>query len=327
LSKTVASADGLRFVVPVRSIYTGYNSKYFGSEKGLTLYHFVSDQFSGFHFQTVPGTLRDSLYILSGLLENKTALQIKELMSDTAGYSDVVFGLFHLLCYLFSPRLRDLEGVRWWRMDRDADYGLLDGLSKKHVVKASYIASHWDDILRLVASLKLGSVKAPDLMRVLAREGSLSGLGRAIAEVGRVAKTLYLLNYIDQTQYRRRIGTQLNRHEGHNSLVRTVAHGHKGQLYEKYLAGLEEQLGALGFVVNCIVVWNTRYMQAALNWLEAMGEDTLEADVARLSPLKHKHINMLGRYHFELDDLATEGNLRPLRDPNSLDTFELTWED
>jgi len=323
----VASADGLRFVVPVRSIYTGYNSKYFGSEKGLTLYHFVSDQFSGFHFQTVPGTLRDSLYILSGLLENKTALQIKELMSDTAGYSDVVFGLFHLLGYLFSPRLRDLEGVRWWRMDRDADYGLLDGLSKKHLVKAGQVAPHWDDILRLVASLKLGSVKAPDLMRVLAREGNLSGLGRAIAEVGRVAKTLYLLNYIDQPHYRRRIGTQLNRHEGRNSLVRTVAHGHKGQLYEKYLAGLEEQLGALGFVVNCIVVWNTRYMQAALNWLEAMGEDTLEADVARLSPLKHKHINMLGRYHFELDDLARDGHLRPLRDPESLDTFELTWED
>ena len=63
------------------------------------------------------------------------------------------------------------------------------------------------------------------------------------------------------------------------------------------------------------------------SWLEAMGEDTLEADVARLSPLKHKHINMLGRYHFELDDLARDGHLRPLRDPESLDTFELTWED
>ena len=98
-------------------------------------------------------------------------------------------------------------------------------------------------------------------------------------------------------------------------------------------------MGALGFVVNCIVVWNTRYIQAALHWLEAMGEDTLEADLARLSPLKHKHINMrpgpegavqaktLGRYHFELDDLARDGHLRPLRDPESLDTFELNWED
>ena len=103
----------MRFVVPARSIYTGYNSKYFGSEKGLTYYNFVSDQFTGFHFQTVPGTLRDSLYVLSGLLENKTTLQVKELMSDTAGYSDVVFGLFHLLGYLFSPRLKDFEGVRW----------------------------------------------------------------------------------------------------------------------------------------------------------------------------------------------------------------------
>ena len=86
-------------------------------------------------------------------------------------------------------------------------------------------------------------------------------------------------------------------------------------------------MGALGLVANCIVVWNTRYMQPTLHWLETMGEDTLEADVSRLSLLKHKHINMLGRYHFELDDLARDGHLRPLRDPESLDTFELTWED
>ena len=92
----------------------------------------------------------------------------------------------------------------------------------------------------LVASLKLGSVKAPDLMQVLARQSSLSGLRRTIAEIGRVAETLYLLNYIDQPHYGLRIGTQLNRHERRNTLVRTVTHGHKGQLYKKYLAGLEK---------------------------------------------------------------------------------------
>ena len=59
--------------------------------------------------------MRDSLYILSGLLEHKTNLKPQELMSDTAGYSDVVFGLFYLLGYTFSPRLADLEGVRYWR--------------------------------------------------------------------------------------------------------------------------------------------------------------------------------------------------------------------
>ena len=81
----VASADGLRFVVPVRTVHAGPNRKYFGSGRGITYYNFTSDQFTGFHGIVIPGTLRDSLYILEGLLEHQTGLPVKELMADTAG--------------------------------------------------------------------------------------------------------------------------------------------------------------------------------------------------------------------------------------------------
>jgi len=322
----VASADGMRFVVPARNIYTGYNRKYFGSERGITYYNYTSDQFTGFHHIAVPGTLRDSLYILSGLLEHKTTLNPKELMSDTAGYSDVVFGLFYLLGYTFSPRLADLEGVRYWRINRDADYGTLEKLSK-NVIKQEHIVQHWDDVLRLVGSLKLGTVKAPEVMRVLAREGSLSGLGKAVAEIGKVAKTMYLLRYVDDPVYRRRIHTQLNRGEGRHRLARAVCHRRRGELYQKYQRGLEEQLGSLGFVVNCVVLWNTRYAEAILSHLRGIGENVLDEDVARLSPLKFAHINVLGRYHFEMSEEVAGGDLRPLRDPDSLDTLERLWQD
>jgi TnpA family transposase len=121
----VASADGLRFVVPVRTLNAGPNSKYFGTGRGVTYYNFTSDQFTGFHAIVVPGTLRDSLLILEGLLEQQTGLRPHEVMSDTAGYSDLVFGLFWLLGYQFSPRLADLGESRFWRMDPKADYGAL----------------------------------------------------------------------------------------------------------------------------------------------------------------------------------------------------------
>ena len=65
----VASADGLRFVVPVGSLHAGYNSKYFHMERGVTYYNFVSNQFSGFHGIVIPGTLEESPYLLEGLLE------------------------------------------------------------------------------------------------------------------------------------------------------------------------------------------------------------------------------------------------------------------
>ena len=103
----VASANGLRFVTPIRTINAGPNRKYFGSSRGITWYNFVSDQYSGFHGIVIPGTLRDSIFILEGLLEQQTGLNLKEIMSDTAGYSDMVFGLFWLLGYQFSPRLAD----------------------------------------------------------------------------------------------------------------------------------------------------------------------------------------------------------------------------
>ncbi|WP_269845144.1 Tn3 family transposase [Deinococcus arcticus] len=118
----VASADGLRFVVPVRTVHAGWNGKYFGAARGVTYYNFTSDQFTGFHGIVIPGTLRDSLDILSGLLEQQTHLDPREIMTDTHGSSDVVFVLFALLGYQFSPRLADLPDQRFWRLDRDADY-------------------------------------------------------------------------------------------------------------------------------------------------------------------------------------------------------------
>jgi hypothetical protein len=115
----VASADGLRFVVPVRSLHAGPNSKYFGTGRGVTYYNFTSDQFTGFHGIVIPGTLRDSLFLLDGLLEQQTSLRPIEIMTDTAGYSDIVFGLFYLLGYQFSPRIADIGDARFWRINTE----------------------------------------------------------------------------------------------------------------------------------------------------------------------------------------------------------------
>jgi len=308
----VASADGMRFVVPVRTIHAGWNRKYYGSQRGVTYYNFTGDQFTGFHGIVIPGTLRDSLFILAGLLEQQTSLDPREIMADTHGYSEVVFGLFSLLGYRFSPRLADLADQRFWRLSKEDDYGPLNKLGR-HVVNARLIHDHWEDMLRLAGSLKLGRVKAATVMRTLQRAGSLSGLGRAVAELGRVEKTLYLLAYVQDEAYRRRILVQLNRGEGRHALARAIFHGKKGELRQRYREGMEDQLSALGLVVNAVVLWNTRYLQQALEqWQETEGIPNPD-DVARLSPLLHDHVNVLGRYDFTLPENIAAGQLRPLR--------------
>lgn len=309
----VASADGLRFVVPVRSI----NAR----EKGITYYNFLSDQFSGIYALVIPGTLRDSLYLLEGVLEQPTVLRPTEIMADTAAYSDVVFGLFWLLGYQFSPRIAGVGDTRYWRLSNpketstQTNYGVLEGIARNQI-SAKLIEENYDDLLRVAGSLKMGVINATELMRTLYSGKGASTLSRAIGEVGRIAKTLYLLPYIDDPAYRRRVLNQLNRTEDRHTLAWAIFHGKRGEVRQRYREGQEDQLGALGLVLNIVVLWNTLYMDAALSQLRKEGElEILEEDVARLFPLGFAHINMLGRYQFEVPEEVRQGKLRPLRNP------------
>ena len=307
----VASADGMRFVTSVRTVNAGPNRKYFGSNKGITWYNFISDQFSGFHGIVVPGTLRDSIFILEGLLEQQTGLNPTEIMTDTAGASDIIFGLFWLLGYQFSPRLADAGAAIFWRIDKEADYGVLNDLARGFA-NTQRIEQNWDDMLRIAGSLKLGTVQASELIRSLLKSDKPSSLAKAIIEVGRINKTLYLLNYIDDEDYRRRILTQLNRGEGRHSVARVICHGQRGEIRKRYREGQEDQLGALGLVTNAVVLWNTIYMDAARDYLEQKSILIREEDEARLSPLQYGHINVLGHYSFVLSEKIMQGELRPL---------------
>lgn len=307
----VASADGMRFVVPVRSVHAGPNPKYFNRGRGVTWYNLISDQCTGLNAITVPGTLRDSLVLLAVVLEQQTELQPTQIMTDTGAYSDVVFGLFRLLGYRFSPRLADIGGTRFWRVDAQADYGELNALAKQRV-NLDRITPHWDDVLRLIGSLKLGLVPAMGIMRTLQVDDRPTRLAQAIAEIGRIDKTIHTLNFIDDEARRRGTLLQLNLGEGRHSLARDVFHGKRGELFQRYREGQEDQLSALGLVVNMIVLWNTLYIDAVLVQLRREGYTVRPEDEARLSPFGHEHINMLGRYSFSVPDAVARGELRPV---------------
>jgi len=315
----VASADGMRFVVPVRSVHAGPNPKYFGFGRGVTWYNLLSDQCSGLNAITVPGTLRDSLILLAVVLEQQTELQPTKIMTDTGAYSDVVFGLFRLLGYRFSPRLADVGGTRFWRIDASADYGELDFIAKQRI-SLIRIEPYWDDFLRLAGSLKLGMVPATGIMRILQVGDRPTKLALALAEFGRIDKTLHMLNFIDDKNLRRSTLLQLNRGEGRHGLARDVFHGKRGELRQRYREGQEDQLGALGLALNIIVLWNTIYMDAALTQLREEGYPVKEEDVKRLSPFVHeKHIHLQGRFSFAVPESVKRGDLRPLRNPDDKD--------
>ena len=156
----------------------------------------------------------------------------------------------------------------------------------------------------------------PSFMRTIQSGSRTSTLVRAIAELGRIAKTLFLLAYIDDEGYRRRILVQLNRSEGRHRLARAVFHGQRGELRHRYREGQQDQLGALGLLVNAIILWNTRYIERALTQLAQIGLDIRPEGVERIWPLGFQHVNLLGRYSFDLPEQLIRGELRSLRDPS-----------
>jgi TnpA family transposase len=313
----VASADGMRFVVPVATVHAGPNPRYFGRGRGVTWLNVVSDHVLGIGAVVVLGTVRDSLYILDALLDIDAGPRPGQVITDTASYSDQVFGLFRLLGYQFSPRLADLPDQRWWRIDPDGDYGALNSVSR-HRVNLGLVRDNWADLLRLAGSVLAHTVKASEVMRLTQGAGRPTTLGRALAEYGRVAKTLHLLAWVDDPDYRRAVGTRLNVGEGRHSLARKAFFGQRGELRQRYREGQEDQLSALGLVVNMVTLWNTRYMDAALCQLRAGGQTVHDEDVARLSPLGYDHINFHGHYSFS----PPPTTLRPLRDPKTADQDE-----
>jgi TnpA family transposase len=312
----VASADGMRFLVPKTAVHAGPNARYFGRGRGVTWYNMLSDQYSGLGTMVVPGTLRDSLAILALLLDQETELDPIQIMTDTAAYSDAVFGLFWLLGYQFCPRLADIGGARLWRIDKNADYGPL-GEAAEGKINTKLIIENWEDLIRLAGSLKLGHLKAEGVMRILQVRDRPTTLAKALMHLGRLIKTLHILNYIDDAGFRRRILIQLNRQEFRHKLARKIYHGDRGEVRNALRQGQEEQLGALGLVLNAVTHWNAIYMQEAMTKLTAEGMIINPDDIARLSPILWRHINFLGRYDISLPESVAQGKLRPLRDPTS----------
>ncbi|UYY31953.1 transposase (plasmid) [Enterococcus faecalis] len=200
------------------------------------------------------------MYLLEGFLNQPSELTPNQIMTDTAGYSDMIFGLFALLGFQFSPRIANDKGTKLWRIDSDADYHELNTLSQNKI-NLTLIQTYWEEILRVAGSLKSGKVNATELTKALQRNGQPTELGKAITEYGKVYKTKHQLRYISDEIYARQILEQLNKGESRHALCRNIFYGRKGKLYQTYYDGMEEQLNALGLVTNAIIYWNSLYLE------------------------------------------------------------------
>jgi len=225
----VAAVDGIRFVVPVRSIDARPNPKYFGRRRGATWLNLLNDQAVGLAGMVVSGTPRDSLNVIDLIYRQEGGRRPEVIVTDTGSYSDIVFGLLQLLGFDYRPQLADLPDAKLWRIYPGADYGPLAAAARGRI-DLGRVRQHWPDLVRIVASIHTGAVSAHDVIRMLAANGKPTQLGDALAHYGRVFKTLHVLAYVDDETYRRDIKGIRNLQEGRHDLARHVFHGRKGEL-------------------------------------------------------------------------------------------------
>ena len=147
---TTSSSDGQCFKSGSKAEGTGHINPKYGSEPGRTFYTHISDQYAPFNTKVVNVGVRDSTYVLDGLLYHESNLRIEEHYTDTAGFTDHVFALMHLLGFRFAPRIRDLGDTKLYVPKGDATYDSLKPMIGG-TINIKQVRAHWDDILRLAA--------------------------------------------------------------------------------------------------------------------------------------------------------------------------------
>ena len=309
---STSSSDGQRFKAGGRAESTGHINPKYGAEPGRMFYTHISDNYAPFSIKVVNVGMRDSTYVLDGLLYHESDLRIEEHYTDTAGFTDHVFALMPQMGFRFAPRIRDLGDTRLYIPKGEASYDALKPMIGG-TLNISHVRAHWDEVLRLSASIKQGTVTASLMLRKLGSYPRQNGLAIALRELGRIERSLFILDWLQSVELRRRVHAGLNKGEARNALARAVFFNRLGEIRDRSFEQQRYRASGLNLVTAAIVLWNTVYLERATNALRSHGR-TVDDDLLRyLSPLGWEHINLTGDYLWHDSAKIGVGKFRPLR--------------
>jgi TnpA family transposase len=310
---TTSSSDGQYFRAGGRGEGAALVNARYGNDPGVLFYTHISDQYAPFHTKVINATVRDATHVLDGLLYHESDLLIEEHYTDTAGFTDHVFALCHLLGFRFAPRIRDLADKRLYTIEKSSNYPTLTSLISAPI-NIKQITTNWNEILRLATSIKQGTVTASLMLRKLGAYPRQNGLAVALRELGRMERTIFTLEWLKDVDLRRRVHVGLNKGEAKNALSRAVFFNRLGELRDRSYENQRHRASGLNLVVAAIVLWNTIYLERSTTALRSNGHKIPDELIAHLSPLGWEHINLTGDYLWKkLEGGTTKGRLRPLR--------------
>jgi TnpA family transposase len=164
---TTSSSDGQRFRAGGHGESAGHRNAKYGGEPGVLFYTHLSDQYAPFYTKVINANVRDATHVLDGLLYHESQLRIEEHYTDTAGFTDQVFALCHMLGFEFAPRIADLADKRIYVPGKPGAWPNLAPLIGGSL-NIKLMEQQFEAVMRLTASIKQGTVTASLILRKLA---------------------------------------------------------------------------------------------------------------------------------------------------------------
>jgi len=294
-----SSSDGQRFGVEKSSLLATFYPRYFGHyDRAVTVYTHTSDQYSVYHTDVISCAAREAVFVLDGLLENSTLLRPQTHFTDTHGYTEHLFALCYLLGFSFMPRIKDLGDQRIYKLgaDQDLDANFDNIFSGR--IDLTLIEEQWDSIVRIAASLKSKTAPAHLIVGRLAKAPSADRLAKAITQLGRAVKTIFIFRYLSDEALRRRIHKQLNRGEARHQLAKHLFFANQGEFRDGDYEAMMHKASCLSLLSNTVLVANTAAIDHVIRTHPGAADVLNQADLARISPLLFRRVIPNGTYHF-----------------------------
>jgi hypothetical protein len=213
-----------------------------------------------FHSLVFSAGERESAYVIDGLMHNDVVSSDIH-STDSFGFSEAIFGVSHLLGFSYAPRLKNLKRQRLYtfKSRRDIDRSPWQ-IKPTGYIDTEFIEQNWDDILRLIATIKLKETTASEIFRRLNSDSQEHSLYRALKGFGKVIKSIFLLRYIDEVELPQAIECQLNKIEHAHRFARAVSVGNPREFIQAEKQEQEIAEDCKRLIKNCITCWNYLYL-------------------------------------------------------------------
>lgn len=296
---TACASDSTKFGAWDRNLMTEWHARYGG--RGVMIYWHVEKQATCIYSQLKRCSSSEVASMIEGVLRHCTDMEIQRHYVDIHGQSAIGFAFCHLLGFELAPRLKAIarQKLALPRADlRGHLPNLLPILSG--TIDWDEIEQQYNEMVKYAAAMQRGTAEPESILRRFARTDVMHPTYKALAELGRAIKTIFLCRYIRSEAFRREINEGLNVVENWNSANGFVFFGKGGEIASNRITDQEISAHALHLLQASLVYVNTRMVQSVLSDPDWAAQLT-DHDYRGLSPLIYSHINPYGRFEVDMD--------------------------